>query len=223
LLPKYESKLQEIQKLVAELIAVEVTANQLALEAFTSGNIDGFETAADQLKSVDMDGNRIDNEIVKTFALFGPEARELRTLVAYLKMTNELVRIAEGSKKYARRIREHLQGECCDLAPFANIIVQLQKSVINALTCIHDCAMNMGQCNVEDMYRKVMVEESKNDDLFAILEKDILSQIVSEQEPSAEYVRVLGTMRKLERVCDRAVNVANLMLFEQKGGELKSY
>ena len=222
MLPRYESKLREIQTMVAEIIQKEVTANKMALEAFQEKNLDAFEAASSHLKTIESEGNAVDNEIVKTFALFGPEAQELRALIAYLKMTNELVRIADGSKKYARRIREHLLS-ACDLTPFEGVIIQLHKSVVNALSCIHDCAMNIHACDVEDAYRKVMVEESKNDDLFSILEKDIMNQIVSESELASEYVQVLGTMRKLERVCDRAVNVANLLMFEQKGGLLKSY
>ena len=222
MLPRYENKLREIQTMVAEIIQKEVTANKMALEAFTQKNLDAFEAAGAHLKTVETEGNAVDNEIVKTFALFGPEAQELRALISYLKMTNELVRIADGSKKYARRIREHMQS-ACDLTAFENVIVQLHKSVVNALTCIHDCIVNIQACDVEETYRKVMVEESKNDDLFSILEKDIMNQIIAENELATEYVQVLGTMRKLERVCDRAVNVANLMLFEQKGGLLKSY
>jgi len=222
MLPRYESKLREIQGMIAEIISKEVTANRLALEAYMSGNLAGFDDAAAQLKTIDSEGNRVDNEIVKTFALFGPEAQELRALIAYLKMTNELVRMADGTKKYARGIREHLQSSC-DLAPFENVITQLHKSVVNALSYIHDCVINVQACDVEETYRKVMVEESKNDDLYAILEKDIMTQISSSSENSGEYVRVLGTLRKLERVCDRAVNVANLLMFEQKGGMLQSY
>jgi len=222
MLPRYESKLREIQTMVAEIIHKEVEANRMALEAYTQNNLDGFEPATGKLKMIESDGNIVDNEVVKTFALFGPEAQELRGLVAYLKMTNELVRIADGTKKYARRIREHLQSDC-DLEPFSSVIVQLHKSVVNALECIYTCFTNMEQCDVEETYRKVMVEESKNDDLFSILEKDIMVLIASDSELSTEYVRVLGTLRKLERVCDRAVNVANLMLFEHKGGKLHSY
>ncbi len=122
-------------------------------------------------------------------------------------MTNELVRIGEGSKKYARRMHNHCQSDC-DLIPFDNVIIQLHKSALNALQYIYDCFENIETCNIEDNYRKVMVEESKNDDLFAILEKDIMTQIISETDLSVEYVKVLGTLRKLEHVCDSTVNVA---------------
>ena len=62
-----------------------------------------------------------------------------------------------------------------------------------------------------------------NDDLFSVLEKDILNQIIGEKELSIEYVKVLGTLRKLERSCDRSVNIANLMMYANEGGEISVY
>ena len=39
--------------------------------------------------------DEIDNSIITVFALYSPEARDLRLLVAYLKITNEFDRIAK--------------------------------------------------------------------------------------------------------------------------------
>jgi phosphate transport system protein len=222
MLPRYENKVKEIQQMITALIEHILKANKIAMDAYSKEDNELYESVKSELKSFETDANTIDNEIVKTFALFGPEAQELRMLVAYLKMTNELVRISEGTKKYARRMREHRESEC-DLTPFNNVVIQLHKSVLSAVQYIHECFENIDTCNVEEIYRKVMVEESKNDDLFSILEKDIMTQIISTTELSVEYVKVLGTLRKLERICDRSVNIANLMLFGKEGGEIKVY
>ena len=222
MLPKYEQKIKDIQSMIAELMGQVVEANQITLDAYKAHDLAQYDRVKNVLKSIDSEANAIDNEIVKTFALFGPEAQELRMLVAYLKLTNELLRIAEGSKKYAKRMREHCEGEC-NLAPFDEIVIQLHTTSLNAMVYIEECFNKPGECNVEDLYRKIMVEESKNDDLFSILEKEIMTQIMGEQELSVEYVRILGTLRKLERACDRSVNIANLLLYAAKGGEINIY
>ncbi len=222
MLPKYEQKIKDIQNMIAELMGQVVEANQVTLDAYKTHDNAKYDSVRTILKSIETEANAIDNEIVKTFALFGPEAQELRMLVAYLKLTNELLRIAEGSKKYARRMREHCEGEC-NLAPFDEIVIQLHSTALNAMVYIEECFNKPGECNVEDLYRKIMVEESKNDDLFSILEKEIMTQIMGEQELSVEYVRILGTLRKLERSCDRSVNIANLLLYAAKGGEINIY
>ena len=222
MLPKYEQKIKDIQSMIAELMGQVVEANQITLDAYKAHDLAEYDRVRSVLKSIDSEANAIDNEIVKTFALFGPEAQELRMLVAYLKLTNELLRIAEGSKKYARRMREHCEGEC-NLAPFDDIVIKLHTTSLNAMIYIEECFNKPGECNVEELYRKIMVEESKNDDLFSILEKEIMTQIMGEQELSVEYVRILGTLRKLERACDRSVNIANLLLYAAKGGEINIY
>ncbi|HFU74331.1 MAG TPA: PhoU family transcriptional regulator [Helicobacteraceae bacterium] len=222
MLPRFENKLHDIQFMITTLLQHIVNANNITLEAYINHDYDGFEKVKSELKSVGNDANTIDNEIIKAFALYGPEAEELRMLISFLKMTNELVRMGEGVKKYARRMRSHCESEC-DLATVDSIIVQLHKSSINALAYITTCFENFETCDVEEVHRKVMVEESKNDDLFSILEKEILTSIMSSGPLSVEYVRILGTLRKLERTCDRAVNVANLLLYAKHGGNIHIY
>ncbi len=222
MLKKYDHKVREIEQMIVRLMDSIVEGNEHTLEGYIENDAAQYEKARALLKTVEHDADAIDNEIIKTFALFGPEAQELRTLVTYLKMNNELVRIGIGTRKYARRIEEHVQSEC-DLRPFDNVIVQLHRSAISAMRFIRECFTELESCDVEENYRKVMVEESKNDDLFSILEKDIMTNIISESELSIEYVKVLGTLRKLERICDRAVNIANLMVYAKKGGQMVAY
>ncbi|MFY9142165.1 phosphate signaling complex PhoU family protein [Sulfuricurvum sp.] len=219
MLPRYENKLNEIRGMISLMLSQIILASEETLEAFETDNTDLYETSRTHIKNLQADANKIDNEIIKTFALFGPEADELRLLVAYLKMTNEIDRIGDGLKKYSKRLYEHCMGGC-DMSVLTNAIIQLHKTTINALQYIIECLNNIDMCDADDVYRKVMVEESKNDDLFSIMEKELLTLIINANELSVEYVKVLGTLRKLERIGDRTVNIASLMLYAQKGGEL---
>lgn len=219
MLPRYENKLNEIRGMISLMLSQIILASEETLQAFETNNTDLYETSRTHIKNLQADANKIDNEIIKTFALFGPEADELRLLVAYLKMTNEIDRIGDGLKKYSKRLYEHCMGGC-DMTVLTNAIIQLHKTTINALQYIIECLNNIEMCDADDVYRKVMVEESKNDDLFSIMEKELLTLIINANELSVEYVKVLGTLRKLERIGDRTVNIASLMLYAQKGGEL---
>ncbi|MDP2079168.1 MAG: PhoU domain-containing protein [Sulfuricurvum sp.] len=222
MLPRYETKLRDIRTSISSLLSSIIVASKESLRGFEENRIELYESARDHLKTLQTDANAIDNEIIKTFALFGPEAQELRLLVAYLKMTNDLDRIGDATRKYAKRLEEHCKSEC-DLSVITNTIVQLHKTALNALQYIHECLIADDACDADELYRKVMVEESKNDDLFSILEKDLLNLIITSGELSVEYVKVLGTIRKLERTCDRAVNIAALLLFAQNGGQMHMY
>ncbi len=222
MLPRYENKLNDIREMISTLLSQIIHSSEGTLEAFETDNLDLYETSRTYLKNLQLDANKIDNEIIKTFALFGPEADELRLLVAYLKMTNEIDRIGDGIKKYSKRLHDHCMGGC-DMSVLTNAIVQLHKTTLNALQYISECLKDIDACDADDVYRKAMVEESKNDDLFSIMEKELLNLIIDSDELAVEYVRVLGTLRKLERIGDRAVNIASLMLYAQEGGEIQLY
>jgi phosphate transport system protein len=222
MLPRYEKQISDIQEKLAQLINEVVEAHNIALKAYKTKDISIFDNVKGVLKGIQDEANFIDNEIVKTFALFGPEAQELRLLITYLKMTNELIRIGEGAKKYAKRMKMHMESDC-NLESISDVIITLHSSSIAALQFISDCFNNHSQCDYEDLYRSVMVEESKCDDLHSILEKEILSRIIIERELSIEYVQVLSTLRKLERASDHAINIAKLMLYSQEGGAIQSY
>ncbi|HEX5623427.1 MAG TPA: PhoU domain-containing protein [Sulfuricurvum sp.] len=222
MLPRYENKLNEIRSMLCTLVSSIIQANQNTLSAFENNQNDAYESAKKYLKNIQAEANKIDNEVIKTLALYGPEAEELRLLVAFLKMTNEFDRIGESMKKYNNRLQE-LCASGCDISIMTSSVIQLQKTTLNALEYIHEYLESMSSADAEELFRKVSVEESKNDDLFSIIEKDLLNLIVNSHELSADYVKVLSTLRKLERTGDRTVNIAALLLYAQKGGEIHLY
>jgi phosphate transport system protein len=219
MLPRYENKLNEIRTQLSTLVASIISANTQTLSAFENNTEDLYDSARSHLKNVQIDANKIDSEVIKTLALYGPEGEELRLLVSFLKMTNELDRVGENMKKYNNRIQELCHRDC-DISVMTSSIIQLQKTTLNALQYIHDYLESMNTSDAEELFRKVSVEESKNDDLFSIIEKDLLNLISESHELSADYVKVLSTLRKLERTGDRTVNIAALLLYAQQGGEL---
>ncbi len=216
---KYDEKMCEIREKISTVIKTILDANRLAYEAYQENDDQKHKEVQDKLSNIGANADIIDNEIIRAFALFGPEAIELRSLIVYLKMTNEIVRIGTSIKKYSRRMKEHIDSEC-NLEPLNSTILPLHKSTIVSLELLYECFANLDECNIEDNYRKVMVEESKNDDFFSVLEKQIMTHIIDEKELAIEYVKVLGSLRKLERSCDRTVNIANLMMYAKNGGDI---
>ncbi|MDF1881460.1 phosphate uptake regulator PhoU [Sulfurimonas sp. MAG313] len=222
MLPSYRSQIITIREKLAKLVSEVVDAHNSILEAYKTKNISMFDEVKGILKSIQTEANVIDNEIILTLSLFDIEEHELRLLITYLKITNELIRIGEGAKKYARRMKAHCDSDC-NLDSFSDVIIKLHSSSISALKFIEGCFSDYDEYDYENLYRCVMVEESKCNDLYSILEKDIHSRIIIEGELSIEYVRVLSTLRKLERASEYAINITKLMIHSQEDGEIKSY
>lgn len=222
MLQKYEERLTAIKQMLVDLGSEITMASEKALSGMESLDVGRFESAKNLLKNVENQANAIDNEIVVALALFGPEAKDLRKMVAYLKITNELVKIAENIRSFSKRMAQHLQGD----TPFVTLheySTHLCKTAIKAATLAISTIDVADKDALEDTYRKVKVEESKSDDLYSILEKNILSDISKMIDQSADFIHILSTMRKLERMADRSVNIVQLMIFARIGGEMKTY
>lgn len=222
MLDRYKEQLEELQELLKELgdniIKASSEANS-GVQTLTSKN---FENARDVLKNTETTANIIDQRIVKIFALFEPEAVELRELVAYLKTTSELVRLSDNIKSFSRRMKSHIAMEA-DFSNLQEYSSHLAKSAFNSINYAVESLYVRDKEEVTNTYRKVCVEESKTDDLYSILEKNIMADLCKDIEKSTESIEILSTMRKLERMADRSVNITKLMLFARKGGEIKHF
>jgi len=222
MLPKHDQKLEEIRNLLIDLGDDLITAAEKSLHGLQTGDLSRFEAAHLMLKDSGSKGNKIDNEIVTSLALFGAEATDLRELVSYLKITSEMVRISENIKAFSKRIYPLLEDGAC----FKNCQEyggHLCKSAANAVALAMKAFKSHDKDEVESLYRQVQVEESKTDDLYAILEKNILTELSKMNEFNTSHIQILSTMRKLERIADRAVNIAKLLVFAKIGGELDVY
>jgi len=222
MLDRYEEQLQEINRLLKTLSDSIIEAASEAENGVNTLTSRNFESAKNILKNSEINANEIDQNILKTFALFEPEAVELRELVAYLKITSEIVRLSDNIKSFSRRMRGYINSEV-DFTIVQEYSDLLAKSAFNSISFAIESLHVKDKEDMTDLYRKVCVEESKTDDLYSILEKNIMADLCKDMEKSAESIEILSTMRKLERMADRSVNITKLMLFARRGGEIRHF
>ncbi len=74
--------------------------------------------------------------------------------------------------------------------------------------------------SVHEHYKTVVVEESKNDDLYKIIEKNLLKKTNEDIHLSNEYQEIMAALRRLEKIADRALSIASLMHYAKIGGEI---
>ena len=161
----------------------------------------------------------IDNSIITIFALYSPEARDLRLLVAYLKITNELDRAAKQSNAFIRDFPGVITTDV-DKDFILEYAVPLQKSTVNTLSNVVSLLAEKDKDMVQEQYTEIVIEESKNDDLYKIIEKSLLKKMKKELHLSYEYQGVMAALRRLEKIADRSLSIANLMHYAKIGGEI---
>ena len=219
MLKPYEEKLKLIKSDVEKLGLDIVEALEVCLKALNERKIENLKNVEVSEKKFLVKSNEIDNLIITTLALYTPEARDLRRMVAFLKITNEMVRTAANTKDFAKMFRRSY-SEDLNTNTILEYTIPLLKSALlstkTAISIIDEQEHSKG----EEKYQRVIVEESKTDDLYLMIEKNILKLITQKLDLSKEYFDLLSSLRRLEKIADRSVSIASLLQFAKLGGDI---
>ena len=219
MLKPYETKLNSIKDEILKIGVDVVEALEICLKALDERKIEELKNVEITEKKLLIKSNEIDNIIVTTLALYSPEAKDLRQLVSFLKITNELVRTGSNAKDFAKTFKKSYSDDL-NSSMILEYAVPLLRSAILSLQTSISIIDETNPKHIEEKYHRVIVEESKTDDLYLMIEKNILKLISKNLDLSKEYFDILSALRRLEKIADRAVSMANLFHFAQVGGDI---
>lgn len=216
----YDEKVLDVQNKLEAIGTDIVDALDTALTCIKDDKISALKEISVGLKKIENKSNEIDNNIITTLALHSPEARDLREMVSYLRCTNELVRSAKNTKEFISLFRKAYSDDLNTKIILEYAIPLLKSAKLSLQTAISMIKDKSSDDQIVEKYQRVQIEESKTDDLYSMVEKNILKQMAKNLELSKEYFDILTALRRLERTSDRAVAIANLVRFAEVGGEL---
>ena len=220
MLPTAEEKLKTIQRDIIILGQLVLASNQQILDGLIKCkpcHLDDVNKIKKQERYDRID--IIDDNIIKFFALYTPEARDLRLLVAFLKLTNEFDRIANSCNSFIRDFPRAL-ADGVDKDFILEYAIPLQKTSVSALSSALKLIELEDVEQVEDEFKNVVVEEGKNDELYQIIEKNLLKKINKDLNLSQAYQDIMQALRRLEKIADRALSIASLMHYAKVGGTI---
>ena len=215
MLSKFEENLKEIKVKITDIGDGLVKANELLLEAIQSCDNEKFNEARSYIKNISAKSDDIDNNIIKVLALYTPEARDLRQVIAYLKITNELARACSNTRSFIRGFTD----VCTELEveTINEYAVPMQASTVKAV------GLSISMINVEDedeireIYNDVLIEENKTDDLYEMVERNLSLQ-ADDSNNFEKFHKMLRALRKSSKISSRAISIANLLLYAKVGG-----
>jgi phosphate transport system protein len=210
-----EKYLKEVKDEVKEFHNNLVKANEIVLKALEDCDTSEFDDAKKYVNNSTVKADEIDNLIIKILALYTPEARDLRRLVAYLKITGELSRASTNTRSFIKGFLA-----VCDLVEKSLItqyLVPLEEATFKCLKLTYEMLDIEDVDELKDKFEEVVVEEHKTDDLYDAIEEELLKNYEGNYET---LNKVLKTVRKMEKIADRTIEVANLLMFYKLGGNL---
>lgn len=218
MIKNYDIELESVKKEIIEIANGLNSANELILEAIKTCDKEMFSTAKTHIKNITSKTNNIDNNIIKLLALYAPEARDLRQVVAYLKITTELLRASTNTRSFIRGFVDVCKE--VDINTINEYAIPLQKSTTKAIKIMTNMLDIDCPDELQDCFNDVLIEDNKTDDLYEILENNILNN--SKKTDDFEKIhKILRAFRKSAKIADRTISIANLLVYIKVGGTLQ--
>ncbi|HIP14437.1 MAG TPA: phosphate uptake regulator PhoU [Sulfurimonas autotrophica] len=217
MLQTFKANLDEIRQKITKIGEDLVKSNELILEALQSCDEKKFNEARNCIKNITSKTDEIDNAIIKILALYTPEARDLRQVVAYFKITNELSRACSNTRSFIRGFTDVCKD--LDVKEINEYAILMQTSTVKAIRTTIKMINVDDADELQEMYEEVLIEENKADDLYEMIERKLVEQAEG-SNTFEKYHKMLRALRKSEKIANRAISVANLLVYVKLGGHI---
>jgi len=219
MMSNFQIELEKIKNKVTAIGDGVLEANTLLLSALNDCQPEKFHTAKNHIKNIAAKTDAIDNDLIKVLALYSPEARDLRKVIAYLKITNELSRASSNTRSFIKGFTDVCTD--VDVNMIKEYAVPMQTSTVKAIKISIDMIHCEDKDEVQELYNDVLIEESKTDDLYEIVERSLTAK-AQEIETFEKFHKMLKALRKSGKIAARAISIANLLVYAKVGGNFSS-
>lgn len=143
----------------------------------------------------------IEEECLKIFALYQPVAVDLRYLVAFLKLNNDLERIGDLATNIASRAASLAAKDQLDIPSqipeMSELVQKMLKDSLDALVDLDN-----------EKARAVLIQDDAVDNLHISMYQSVGDQIQADPKNVGIWMEILAVSRYLERVADHCTNIA---------------
>jgi phosphate transport system protein len=221
MLPQNIEKINEVREKTSEVLNDLLRSQRLVLQALEECDERSYEQAMVPIKGIDVKVDEIDRLVVAVMVRYSPEARDLREMIAFLKIASSLQRLATNEKNYIKNMR------ICN----SQTDNEIKKIIIESLS-INRCTIRAIEYAIEmigivenkeylrEVASRIDVEASKTDDIYGMIEKDVLQKMNSEHLLNEDFIHALKYIRKNLKIIDRLEDISSKLLFARAGGHL---
>ena len=207
---QFHKGLQDVQDAVLEMGSMVDRQIERSLQALIDRDILLAEAVIRDDDEVNRTRFHIDNVCVSLLAQQAPLASDLRLIVAVLAMASELERMGDHAEGIARIViimrDEPLVKPLVDIPAMAQESRTMLKGALDAFV----------QRSVDDAYRIGAADEIV-DQLYDRVYRDLVDIMVRDPSTVEPCTHLLWVAHNLERIADRATNIAERVVFTVTG------
>ncbi|MDG4868379.1 phosphate signaling complex protein PhoU [Guyparkeria sp. 1SP6A2] len=216
-LTRYDDDLNALRSLLMNMGGVAEQHFDDALAYLLDGDAERGRVAMEQDYEIDRLETSIDELSIHLIARYAPTAGDLRTIMAIVKAITDLERIGDKSEKLARIAEE--VGPALQATSFSTHFRVMGRIVKGMLHDALDAFVRQDCVAAEEIMRR---DDHVNHEYNEVHE--VLLDYMSKNPESPDLsLRMLHCMRAIERIGDHCTNIAEYIIFQQRGkGECSS-
>ena len=209
-LKAFDDDINALRALIAEMGGLTEGAIGNAMKALTTRDLSLAHNVVEGDARIDELDAQIERLVVQTIALRAPLANDLREIIAVLKISGIVERMADYAKNIAKRVETvsaTSRMEPVSLLPsMAQIVREMVKSALDAFAA-RDAKMALA----------VIERDRAVDDFYNSIFRTMLTFMMENPKMISESAHVLFIAKNLERIGDHATNIAEMVHYAVTG------
>jgi phosphate transport system protein len=179
-------------------------------DAFFRRDGGGLSSIRDRDALVDALELEVDERALELLALQQPMAKDLRQIVATLKIANDLERVADHAVKMSWALERILASPSIPNLPEIEEMFRLSRGLLSD-------ALRAFTVRDTTLARAVRVRDEEVNRLRNAVHRSLVSRMISGESPVEWAVSVQAVAQSLERVADLSTNIAEETVFLVEG------
>jgi phosphate transport system protein len=214
----FDAALSELRLNVVTMGGLAIDQVSTAVRALLEGDTGLAQVVlARESKLNDLE-RTIDREAFRLIALHQPMAGDLRMAKAVSRITVELERVGDESKKIARFAVRVATGE--PQGPVRAVARFIRHMADLTAAMLRDAVRALDEADL-DLARGVTRRDSELDDEFAAALRQLLTLAMQDQRYLGATIDTVFALKGLERIGDHAKNIAEQVVFVGSGEDVR--
>ncbi|HEX6614288.1 MAG TPA: phosphate signaling complex protein PhoU [Rhodanobacteraceae bacterium] len=207
---------QEMSRLTGEIAAMgELAVKQLeaAMDALGKRDSNAAQRVADNDDALDAQERQISNGVLRLLALRQPMARDLREILAALRIASDIERIGDYAENIARR------SMTLNLSAPVPLAGGLNALAVAAAAMVRDVLRAYAARDAKGAHA-AWEHDAELDALYTGLFRELLTYMMEDPRSITACTHLLFIAKNLERIGDHATNIAEEIWFVVEGEPL---
>lgn len=206
----YDSDLNQLNKMIIEMGKKAHRQLEKSIQSMKERNPTVAQEVIDEDQKIDEMEYVIDNFAVRLLALRQPVASDLRQVVAALKISSHLERIADYAVNIAKRVIPLSQTPSVSpietIPSMASLTQQMILGVLEAYEKLDDEKTTL-----------IWKQDAEVDQMYAGLIRNVLIHMTEQPQDIGPCTHILFMAKHIERIGDHITNIAEVIHFITHG------